>query len=209
MELFHLLEDDNPPCSGISAGSISVQERLREHTPFWEQGLEPSQFVLDIVRMGYRLPFITFPPPLEADNHQSALEHANFVEESIGDLVQSRCVQESVSAPTVCSPLHVVANARGKLRLVIDLRYLNQFLVQCKFKYEGINLIPTLFKKGDFAFTFDLKSGYHHVDINEDFQSYLGFSWGVGSRKRIISFVFFFLGCPLPVMCLQSFLDHL
>ena len=99
--------------------------------------------MLDIVRTGYRLPFITFPPPLEADNHQSALEHANFVEESIGDLVQSRCVQESMSTPTVCSPLQVVANARGKLRLVIDLRYLNQFLVQRKFKYEGINLIPT------------------------------------------------------------------
>ena len=32
MELFHLLEDDNPPCSGISAGPISVQGRLREHT---------------------------------------------------------------------------------------------------------------------------------------------------------------------------------
>ena len=81
----------------------------------WVQGLEASQFVLDIVRTGYRLPFITFPPPLEADNHQSALEHATFVEESIRDLVQARCVQESVSTPTVCSPLQVVSNARGNL----------------------------------------------------------------------------------------------
>ena len=45
------------------------------------------------------------------DNHQSALEHVTFVEESIGDLVQAR-VQES---PTVCSPLQVVSNARGNL----------------------------------------------------------------------------------------------
>ena len=59
----------------------------------------------------------------------------------------------------VCSPLQVVKNAKGKLRLVIDLRYVNRFLNQYKFKYEGLDLISSLFKKGNFAFSFDLKSG--------------------------------------------------
>ena len=26
-------------------------------------------------------------------------------------------------------------------------------------------------------FTFDLKSGYHHIDIHPDYQTYLGFAW--------------------------------
>ena len=34
-----------------------------------------------------------------------------------------------------------------------------------------------LFEKGDFLFSFDLKSGYHHVDIATIHQKYLGFSW--------------------------------
>ena len=34
-----------------------------------------------------------------------------------------------------------------------------------------------LFEKGDFLFSFDLKSGYHHVDIAKIHQKYLGFSW--------------------------------
>ena len=34
-----------------------------------------------------------------------------------------------------------------------------------------------LFEKGDYLFSFDLKSGYHHVDIAEVHQKYLGFSW--------------------------------
>ena len=183
-----MLEDDTPNLGCISDKIFSVQGRLREHAQFWEEQLEASRFVLDIVKAGYCLPFITYPPPLVARNHKSALEHAKFVKDSIDELVLSHCVQRVVSCPTVCSPLQVVANAKGKLRLVIDLRYLNQFLVKAKFKYEGLNLIPVLFRKGDLVFTFDLKSGYHHVDINEDFQQYLGFSWGEGSCREFYYF---------------------
>ena len=59
---------------------------------------------------------------------------------------------------TLCTscPLPVVENTKEKLRLVIDLRYVNQSLIQCKFKYEGIDLVPSLFRKGDFVFSFDL-----------------------------------------------------
>ena len=128
------------------------------------------------------------------------------MEESISDLVHSHCVLQSMSTPIVCSPLQVVSNAKGKLRLVIDLRYLhvNQCLVQYKFKYEGLSLIPTLIKQGDFVFTFDLKSGYHYVDINEEFQSYFGFSWGIASHKSITYFVSYLLVCLLLAMYLPS-----
>ena len=68
----------------------------------------------------------------------------------------------------VCSPLLVVKNATGKRRLVIDLRVVNQCLPKRKFKYEGLNLVPDLCNKDDYFVTFDLKSGYHHVDIQED-----------------------------------------
>ena len=79
-------------------------------------------------------------------------------------------------------------NDSGKQRLVIDLQYINQFLPIQKFKYEGLNLVPQLFRKEDFFFTFDLKSGYHHVDIHEDCWPYLGFSWGTGVLRRYYVF---------------------
>lgn len=34
-----------------------------------------------------------------------------------------------------------------------------------------------LFQKGDHLFSFDLKSGYHHVDITAAQHKYLGFAW--------------------------------
>ena len=40
-----------------------------------------------------------------------------------------------------------------------------------------------MFQQGDWAFSLDLKSGYHHVDIHEDSQTILGFSWGYEDQK--------------------------
>ena len=35
---------------------------------------------------------------------------------------------------------------------------------------------------------FDLKSWYHHIDVNENFQTYLGFSWKIDGK--VSHFVF-------------------
>ena len=172
----------------LNPSVVSVQGRLKKHKDFWLNELEPSSFVAGIITEGYRLPFLRLPDPLFQLNHRSALVNASFVSGAIDELVLGRCVVECTSCPTVCSPLSVVTNASGKQRLVLDLRYVNQFLPERKFKYEGLELIPTLFESGDFFTTFDLKSGYHHVDLHEDSWPYLGFSWGSGTARKWFTF---------------------
>ena len=81
-------------------------------------------------------------------NHRSAIEHADFVQEAIRELVDLACVIQCPKCPVVCSPLSVVVNAHGKKRLVLDLRYVNQFILLTKFKYEGLNVIPQISQKG-------------------------------------------------------------
>ena len=121
-------------------------------------------------------------------NQKSAFEHASFVEEAIGELVAGSCVVQCAESPAVCSPLSVVISGSGKKRLVLDLRYVNQFSLMKKFKYEGLNIAPQLCGKGDFFVTFNLKSGYHHMDIHVDCWHYLGFSWGEASNKKWYTF---------------------
>ena len=53
----------------------------------------------------------------------------------------------------------------GNSRLIINLHYLNQYLWQDNFKYKDLRIAMLMFLKGNFMFSFDLKSGYHHVDI--------------------------------------------
>ena len=99
------------------------------------------------------------------------------VDDAISDLIESGCAKQMLEVLHVCSPLSVVVGSTGKKRLVINLRYLNQYLMQKKFKYEDIRTALTLMEGVSFLFTYDLKSGYHHIDIHVDSQTFLGFEW--------------------------------
>ena len=92
-----------------------------------------------------------------------------------------------------------VVEGSNKKRLVINLRHLNSFLWKQKFKYEDLRTALLLFEKGDMAFTFDLKSGYHHVDIHESCWKYLGFRWDIEDTETY--FVFRVLPFGLSTAC--------
>jgi hypothetical protein len=76
--------------------------------------------------------------------------------------------------PWIVSPLRVVPKGIDKLRLILDLRYINSFLKIDSFKYESLKTIPHLCKLQDLLFSVDLKSGYHHVDIYRDYWQFFG-----------------------------------
>ena len=56
-----------------------------------------------------------------------------------------------------------------------------------------------MFRKDDFLFKFDLKSDYHHVDIYEPHQKYLGFAWE--TEGKVSYFVFAVLPLDLSSAC--------
>ena len=44
-----------------------------------------------------------------------------------------------------------------------------------KFSYSDINSVIELVKTEDHLVTLDIKSGFHHLKVNQDFTDYLGF----------------------------------
>ena len=94
-------------------------------------------------------------------------------------------------------------NASGKSWLILDLRYVNNHLRSCKFKYEGIPAASELFPKDDWVFTFNYKSGYHLLDIFAGHTTYLGGSFQLGGKLRyILNLPFSLLAWQLGLMCL-------
>ena len=65
----------------------------------------------------------------------------------------------------MCSPLLLITNQSGKKRLVVNLRHVNRSLWKQKFKYEDLHVVIMLFEPGEWMFSSDLKSGYHHTDV--------------------------------------------
>ena len=75
-----------------------------------------------------------------------------------------------------------------KLCLVIDRRHVNCHLVCFKFKYEDLRSLSQVLQEGHWFFTWDLKAGYHHLDISPDHQKYLGFTWPFNGVLRYFTF---------------------
>jgi len=91
--------------------------------------------------------------------------------------------------PYICSPLAGVVSQKGNKALVINLKHLNQNLWKEHFKYEGLCTVMQMISKHDYVFTFDLKSGYHHVDIYLDHWQYLSFAWEVKGHHKYYTFI--------------------
>ena len=122
-------------------------------------------------------------------NHVSALENKSFVFEAIEELLSVGSVIDVAHEQVhVCSPLGVVPKKNNKLQLILDLRYVNGFLSKFKFRYEDLKVVSDILKEGDWFFSFDLRNGYHHVDIFECHRKFLAFSFVYGSQTRYFVF---------------------
>ncbi|CAB4030460.1 Hypothetical predicted protein, partial [Paramuricea clavata] len=169
--------------SGASAKVLAnVKGRLRKHIEFWKK-IGTSNFILSVISDGYRLPFIQAPPCRDISNNKSAFAHSNFVNEAINELLLSGRVLQVSQLPHVINPLSVSVQRSGKKRLILDLRHVNQYLEKQAIKYEDWKVGLSYFQKGAFMISFDLKSGYHHIEIHPEYQTFLGFAWKFPDSK--------------------------
>ena len=181
-----------------------VEGRLASSKEFWLTKISAPLFVRNIVTYGYTLSLKAFPSQAFLNNNKSAFTHSEFVEEVIQKLLLNRCICECDTPPHVANPLTVAEGKR--LRLVLDLRYVNQFLECPSFKYEDLKVLSEVFEAGYNFFTFDLESGYHHISIVERQQQLLGFSWLFrDGKRRFYTFRVLPLAYRQPVTYLRSF----
>ena len=155
--------------------SISVVGRLRAHLPYW-QNIGCCPYVLDVIAQGYLIPL---NKPVESKflkNNKSSLEEPKFVRTTIDELLESGAIVECQQPPYVVNPL-TVARKGSKLRLVIDLRHLNESIVCRRYKYETHDTIAQYLTKGGYMSAFDLKAGYHHINVHQSQHNLLGFSY--------------------------------
>ena len=159
-------------------GIGSVRGRLGACISYWEKVLCAPPWVLETLRNGYVLPFYSEPAPYARPNQHSAQVEVEFVSKAVAELLNGGYIEKVSELPVVCSPLSVVTNGVGKKRLVVNLRHVNRSLWKQKFKYEDLRVAMMMFKQGEWMFSFDLKAGYHHVDVAKCHRKYLGFEWG-------------------------------
>jgi hypothetical protein len=153
-----------------------VKGSLKRHSAWWHHNVH-NEYILGIIDKGYELPFLQLPKPDVIKNNKSALDNTEFVTAEIEKLVDTGILIKMSNTPTIINPLTVAENAAGKQRLVLDLRVVNPLLHVDKFKFEDVKVASNYFSRGCYMCSFDLKAGYHHIDISPSYQQYLGLRW--------------------------------
>ena len=121
------------------------------------------------------MPFTSISSPFYASNNKYSLHHPQFVSQAITKLQQNDCVEVLKQKPYCCNPLTVVEGK--KLCLALDLQRLNKHIKHNKLRYKNLNTLAKMLNKGDYFTTFDLTSGYHHIEIHLEHRKFLGFEW--------------------------------
>ena len=109
-------------------------------------------------------------------NNRSALQNKEFVSQSVADLVQTRVCSSSSFSAFGGQSVECSYSKFGEE--TIDLSILNKFVKRDKFKFEDWKIAVQYFEKENCMYKFDLKSGYLHLDICPQHQTYLGYEWG-------------------------------
>ncbi|CAG2244133.1 unnamed protein product [Mytilus edulis] len=79
----------------------------------------------DLIENGYKIPLIKEPESVLLRNNKSALEHKDFVEKAVQELIDASLIKDVSNRPHVVNPLTVSINSSGKGRLILDLRHVN------------------------------------------------------------------------------------
>ena len=157
--LFAQLSEVKEACEFEESSGTALSQikgSLRRHVEFWP-GISAPRYILAVICEGYRLPFQQTNPGFTSQNNRSGLDLSEFVNEAILELLHSGRVMELNRPPDVVNPLSVSIQPNGKKRLILYLRYINNFLIKQRVKYEDWKIALSYFQKGSFMITFDLK----------------------------------------------------
>lgn len=167
---------------------IAANIHRSEFLPVWMRLQLSDTFRLWLIN-GVPIPFVSAPTAFVLPNHKLSKKHELFIDREIKELLRSEAIERCAYRPKCVSPIGVVPKKNAKLRLITDLRQLNEHCAKCSFQYEDIRLLSDIIVENDYMVTLDIKNGFHHILVHKDYRDYLGFKWrGLYFRWRVLPF---------------------
>ena len=183
--------------------------RLSARLNFWTDTLKADIFALEVVRVGYTIPFFEIPQSVVLKNNASAFQNADFVSSEIAGLVKRGVVIKTPSIPRVVNPLTVSINHNGKSRLILDLRFINDFISKDYIKFDSWDVFWHYLSSDGWGFKFDLKYGYHHIKLHPNSQIFCGFAWEESGHTNYFVFTALPFGLAPAAYCFTKVLRPL
>ena len=187
-----------------AASSVSPGAgRLPLFIDFWKK-VTTNNLVLQIVEFGYKINFFKIPPMLSLNSGSFSSSRSVSVSQEVSILLSKTAVDTiTPSKDQFVSPIFTVAKKDSeKRRVILNLKFLNNYIFKTSFKLEGYDVIINMIQPGDYFVSIDLCDAYLMFLMHSDFWKYLCFDWenqryffrcmpfGLTSSPRIFTKVF-------------------
>ena len=128
---------------------------------------------------GDKITFDTIPPE---SNHAKACCVSKQTEMKMSKEVHDMLAKKIIIVSSheqneFLSPIFPRDKPDGGIRIILNLKKLNQYIEYLHFKMDNIKVILANVTKGCFMASIDLKQAYFSVKIDEEYQKYLKFQW--------------------------------
>jgi len=157
------------------ARSEPLARALTSRAAAWAKaGASPQ--VLRWLQDGVPIPWVNGEPaPFRLNNRRYTNEETQWLASE-----RDRCLAtgawEPATSTDYVSPVHLVPKPHStKMRVVVDLRHLNQHCPTLPAKFERLKDLEYLARPADWMFSLDLQDGYHQVPIHPAFRKYFTF----------------------------------
>ena len=166
--------------TAINAAEFKTPGRVTRCLSEWEK-ISQDQWVLRVVRQGYKLQFTDGPPPtpFNGRNPPASDEAKNILD------IEAAAVVEKGAARIVTPDSNEVTSgffARpkkepGKWRPIVNLKYLNTYLRQVSFKMTTVADIRIGVQPGYYFASLDLTDAYYSIPLHPSAWPFVRFVW--------------------------------
>ena len=137
-----------------------------------------SPTILSWITKEVPLDFHHTPDPCHLPNRVQDYHQRQFVQQEVESLLQKGSICKVNREDTWCVlPLRCIPKKHKKFRLVLDCRHVNECIECPSFSQEGIQAVADQIQEDDDLISVDLESGFHHLPVKIEFQTFLGFYW--------------------------------
>ena len=136
-------------------------------------------WVVEALRVGYRIPFDRRPPlserPLSLPAYSPQSIKGVALTQELQNLLRKGAVEPAPQSPGFYSRLFLVQKASGSWRPIIDLSTLNDYITSSHFHMETPQSVLRSIRPGDWMVSLDLQDAYLQVPVHHDSRRYLRF----------------------------------
>ena len=138
-----------------------------------------DSWVVEALRVGYRIPFDRPPPlsecPISLPAYSPHSIRGVALNQELQNLLRKGAVEPAPQSPGFYSRLFLVKKASGSWRPIIDLSTLNHYVTSSRFHMETPRSVLNSIRPGDWMISLDLQDAYLQVPVHHDSRRFLRF----------------------------------